>query len=370
MKGPIRVLYFIGDLGTGGSESHLSKLLLELNPRRVEASLMLFHARGIFLDSVLRKGIPVIELGYEPTIGGVARAVRRIRQRVSELRPDVLHLYSFSCQLFAALGTLGLSGHVRVSSRRGNEPNRRRRLLYRLTDFRMDRVLSVSRATQSYAMRTEGLPARKCAVIPNGIVLPGASARSPDRRKIAQVGTLGRLRAIKGSDLMIEAFSLLERPDLHLHMGGPADRAWGRELMERHRSRPGITFHGEVAPAEFLPTLDLFVLPSRSEGMSNALLEAMALGLPVVATDVGGNAEVLDGGRAGVLVEPTAGSIAEGVRSLLDDPDRAFRLGQLARQRVIDEYSLEAMIARYHQVYEEIVSDGGERSQRARALGG
>ena len=106
----------------------------------------------------------------------------------------------------------------------------------------------------------------------------------------------------------------------------------------------------------FRLALELFVLPSRSEGMSNALLEAMAVGLPIVATDVGGNREVLADGEAGILVEPDPDAIAGGIDSLLDDPDRACDLARAARRRVETEYTLSRMVSGYHDFYEALVS--------------
>ena len=96
---------------------------------------------------------------------------------------------------------------------------------------------------------------------------------------------------------------------MSLKIAGPADGRWGNSLRARYESSPGISFLGDVSdvPA-FLNSLDIFVLPSRSEGMSMALLEAMAAGLPIVATDVASNGEVLADGKAGVLVQPRRAS--------------------------------------------------------------
>ncbi len=355
MSRPVRVLYFIQDLTTGGSESHLARLLVHLDRKRVSPALMLFQARGALLADVQATGLSVYDTRYRHGLTGMLALRRRFRAIVDEWRPDVVHAYGYPCDVFATLFSLPRKGVRIVTSRRGNEPFWRLRMLYRLTNPLVDRVACVSGATQDYAVRTEGLSRRRSVVIANGIDLSAFTQVRRSRERLSVIGALGRLRPVKGMDLLLEAFDRLRDRGVTLKLGGPADRAWGVALRSRYENQPGILFLDDVNPSNFFEEIDLFVLPSRSEGMSNALLEAMAAGLPIVATDVGGNREVLAHGEAGVLVKPDAESIADGIAQLLDDPAGAERLAGEARRRVEAHYTLAEMVRNYERFYEGLV---------------
>jgi len=355
LRRPVRVLYFIGDMGTGGAEAHLSQLLVRLDRERIEPTLLLLHYAGKRLGELERAGIPTKSIHPGLDRGSLPRAFVRTWSVVRKERPDVLHAYGFLCNLIAASYPPPRGGTLVLTSRRGSEPQLRRRALLGLSSWFADRIVCVSEATRDHVVRTEGIPRRRCVVVPNGVDLMEFQALERSPAPVRRIGTLGRLRYVKGSDLLIEAFLRLSRPDLSLFLAGPADRAWGRELVARFANAPGVHFVGDVEAAPFLRTLDLFVLPSRSEGMSNALLEAMASGLPIVATDVGSNREVLDDGRAGILVRPDAGSIADGIRTLVDRPELAVHMGAMARRRAETCYAIERMVLRYEQLYESLV---------------
>lgn len=354
--GPIKVLYFIGSLSTGGSELHLANLLLTLDRSLVDPVLMVVVEKGNRADLIRQAGITVHNIDLRGGAKGILESIPRIRNILRKEAPDVVHTYGYNSQLYAALAVpLGSKVKI-VGSRRGNQPKRSHHWIFRGTNPRMAWVLCVSEATRRFSERTEGLAAKKSSVIPNGLDLTRFPPRKPAPGPLRTIGTLGRLRAVKGSDLLLEAFRSLQGPDRELRMGGPADRAWGENLVKAHKADPGVKFLGDVDATQFLPELDLFVLPSRSEGMSNALLEAMASGLPIVATDVGGNSEVLEGGRCGVLVAPNAGAIEAGIRTLLNDPELAAEYARRARARAEAEYAHHIMVQRYHQFYDQLLS--------------
>ncbi|MCB9464184.1 MAG: glycosyltransferase [Candidatus Eisenbacteria bacterium] len=354
---PIRVLYMIGNLSTGGSELHLASLLERLDRTRIEPSVLLVSEVGANVARVRSLGIEVLGLNTGKGLKGLLRAVLRIQQILRARKPDVFHLYGYTPQLYGSLGSVFARPKKVIGARRGNEVGRNRHRLFRLTNPLLDEVLCVSHATERFSVETEALSPKKSRVIPNGLDVDRFVPREGFRWPIVRVGTLGRLRHIKGSDILLDAFALVRksRPELELHMGGPPDTAWGEELIEARKKEPGVHFHGEVKAAAFLPTLDLFVLPSRSEGMSNALIEAMAMRLPIVATDVGGNREVLDDGRCGVLTRPDPKELAEAILAALDDESGTRARVDAGRRRVEEEYDLRVMVERYMRYYEELL---------------
>jgi glycosyltransferase involved in cell wall biosynthesis len=350
-------MYFIGALETGGSESHLARLLLALDRNRVAPELAVFQDGGMVLDGIRAAGIPVHPLGRSPGSRGFLKSLRRFRRVVGSRDPEVLHTFGYECDVYGPLSVQPRGRMKVVTTRRGNQPIRRRHMLYRATNGLADRVLCVSASALAFASRTEGLSGSKGLVIPNGIDLalfPEPPARPGPIRRI---GTLGRLREVKGVDLLLDAYLRLERPEVTLDFGGPADSPWGDSFLARHDGTPGVRFVGEIDARPFLDSLDMFVLPSRSEGMSNALLEAMACGLPIVATDVGSNSELLGRGTSGVLVAPEPAAIAAGIRTLVDDPLRARALGTAARARVGTEFNFSLMVRRYEDFYTSLVAE-------------
>jgi glycosyltransferase involved in cell wall biosynthesis len=176
------------------------------------------------------------------------------------------------------------------------------------------------------------------------------------------VATVGSIKPVKGQDVLLEAAIpwLQREQDAHLVLAGDRGGGFAEELVARAgEAGVGGRVHWPGAVEDvpgLLADADLFALPSRSEGMSNALLEAMAAGLAVVATDVGGNRECLDDGGCGMLVpaeDPSALGAALG--ALAADRDRRRGLGQRARARVERHYDLERILDRVEDLYRELL---------------
>lgn len=358
---PLHVLYLTGNLGTGGSEVHVARLSTGLDPSTIRPSILLLRASpGHLLDVVREAGVPVHDLGLRAGKRRIASSMLRLRAAIRGIAPDVVHTYGYPCDVWAPL--VAPRDTPVVTTRRGRQPYPRRRLMYRMTNPLCASVLCVSEAMREFAMRTDGLTRERSRVIPNGVDVGRFSAR-PRRGPGRVIGTHGRIAPVKGTDLLLDAFRRLGRRDLELRVAGPPAGEWGERLVASHRSTPGVTFLGDVAdPASFLDDLDVYVLPSRSEGMSMALLEAMAAGLPIVATDVDSNGEVLERGRAGRLAAPDADALAAALTALLDAPDAAAELAARARRRAEREYDVRVMIRRYERFYRDLVGDDrGER---------
>ncbi len=192
-------------------------------------------------------------------------------------------------------------------------------------------------------------------VIHNGVDVSRFTISAPTPQRSGRIVHVGRLYHVKGQDTLVDAMATVHRdlPEARLTIVGDGPT---RSALEAQSDRLGlqavIRFEGkqdDVRP--FLAAASLFVLPSRSEGISIALLEAMASGLPVVATDVGGNSEVLDT-TMGVLVPPESPSaLAESIVTLLSNPESAAQSGRNARNRIEADFSLAATGAAYDQAY-------------------
>lgn len=233
---------------------------------------------------------------------------------------------------------------------------------------RLDRFIVVSRKMRDELIAA-GFDASRIVLIPNGVETDSFAAssqraaqtfqlRDPARRTVLSVA---RLSAEKGLDVLLEAWkqvvSQTSAARLVLVGDGPERGALERQARESALSG-SLVFAGQVRDVRpFLQHGDLFVLPSRSEGLPNALLQAMSVGLPCIASRVGGVQELITDGVNGRLVEPEdPRALAEALRQLLSDQEEAGRLGAAARQTVEQHYSFRQMVDRYAACYRDVCS--------------
>jgi glycosyltransferase involved in cell wall biosynthesis len=240
-----------------------------------------------------------------------------------------------------------------------------------MTNWWSAKIVCVSSEVATFVERTERPRTRLIAVIPNGVPVPLVGRRDPDDRVVLRFGTLGTVKPIKGTDLLVDAFMKFPSDaPVQLTIAGLIDRPWAESLRDRAAVDRRITFVGRaVDPVTFLRGLDVFVLPSRSEGMSNALLEAMALGLPCLATDVGSNGSVLTPEHAppgGIVCAATAEALFSSMDEMLRDAAARCRYGDAASDIVRAHYSTETMVNRYRHLYAQLISTA--RGNAARTM--
>lgn len=230
---------------------------------------------------------------------------------------------------------------------------------------RSDAFLAVSDRDRRRMVELEHIPEERIVLLENGVPAPDASS-APDLRELfgiphdaPLIGAVGLYRAQKDFPTLLRAHAILRKrwPEAHLVLIGDGEE---RPRLEALRGELGlarnVTFTGyrDDAPA-LAAGLDVAVNSSTFEGASLAILECMALGRPMVATAVGGTPELLDGGRAGVLVEPgDPEGLASAIGGILADDARAADLGARARARQHERYSIEAQVRRLEELYRDV----------------
>lgn len=362
---PVRVCFMIDRLSRAGTESQLLALIRELDRSRVEPTLVLLDGEDDLSRALEPADCPVIRLGVRRLVGlGAARAARRLRAFWREHRPDVLQVYFLDAAYFGAplARFSGVRKVVRVRNNTGYWVTPRHRLMGRLVRPFVDATLTNTEAGRRALVEGEGHRADRVVVLENGVdtakfnrfMLPDTSKRR------VRVGCVANLRPVKNVDgLMRAAKVALDRfPQLVFEVGGDGEQ---RGELERLHAELGLggrfVLRGSVAdvPA-FLRTVEVAVLPSHSEGMSNALLEYMSAGRAVIATDVGANATVLRHGKDGLVVVPgDGGALVEAIGAMLANPLRAAGFGASARKRAEAEYSRDAMRRRFEAFYRGLV---------------
>jgi glycosyltransferase involved in cell wall biosynthesis len=350
---PVRVCFMIDELGTGGTESQLLALIRSFDRTRVEPFLCLLRGEEAPDDCpVLRLGVR--SLHRPSSLAAAWRLVRFLRRE----RIDVFQVY-FQDSTYFGVPTAWLAGVPHVLRTRNNlgywmTPWHRR--LGRLCDLLADGLVANCDACRDAVVADEGLAPGRVVVLETGVDLARFPA-TPVPAGTGRVGVTANLRPVKGLDVFVRAAAVVgaAHPGATFHLAGEGAL---RSDLERLAADLGLSRRLTLRGAErdvpgFLAGLDVAVLPSLTEGMSNALMEYMAAGRAVVATAVGGNVRLIEDGVTGLLVPPgDVGQLAAAVGRLLSDPALAARLGAAARRHVEARYSRPVMVRRFEAFYQ------------------
>lgn len=377
----IRVVQVIARLNVGGPAALVLAVAGGLDPDRYESVVLHGEVdegeadwRDIRDGSSLVR--PVAGLGRAVRAGDDARAMAVLVRELRRLRPDVVHTHT------AKAGALGRTA-ARLATRNGRRPRivhtfhghvlhgyfrptvRRgiitvERQLARGTD----RIITVGSPVRDDLLAAGIGRPEQYAVVPPGVdplpTVPAVEARRslgvPDGRPV--VAFVGRLTRIKRPDRAVDAMRAVREAgiDAHLVVAGDGDL---RQTTERRAAVLGdaVTFLGWTSDiGRVLSAADVIVLTSDNEGMPVTLVEAAHAGVPAVATDVGGVAEVVADGTTGLVVAPTAAAVGEGLVGLLGDPERRGRMGAAATADAARRFTTASMVGAHTAIYEEVLS--------------
>jgi glycosyltransferase involved in cell wall biosynthesis len=371
-----RVLHLITELNVGGTETALARLMAHLDRERFEPSVAcLYGGDGPVAETIRELGIPVTDLGmaHRWRLDALWRLYRLLRSE----RPTILHTWLFHANVPGRLlGRLARVPIVISGERTMGMESRWRYALNRITQSLADRIVCVSPQVADFAIRRVGIPDDKVVVIPNGLYLPDFECL-PGRQEArlalglpvagALVGVVARLDPVKRLDVLLQALAMQEDVSAVIVGYGPEEHRL-KALVGDLGIEGHVRFAGhqrDVRP--WLAAMDVFVLSSDWEGMSNALLEAMAAHLPVVATATGGTPDVVVDGETGFLVPPgDPPALARALGRLLADPGLRDRMGQAGRHRISESFSIDQMVELIESLYEGLLagqpSPGRQRS--------
>lgn len=364
----MNVTHVVENLERGGLERVVIDLVLAQRDAGAQCMVVCLFQAGALAAELTGQGIDVVACGKRRSAD--LRAMLRARIAMRRTPADVLHTHNVTAHYYAVAAALGLRYRHVLNTRHGMggfDPATRGECLYRCTMPATDSVVAVSGVLQHVFERGGVRPRSSLLAIPNGLQVDRYQPGDADSRArlVAElelepgtrlVGTVGRLHPVKNQALLIQAFARLPASSsptaLVLVGGGPLrEELAGLALQEGVAGR--VRFLGDRSDVgRLLQGLDVFVLPSLTEGYSIALLEACATGLPVVATRVGGNGEIVRHGVNGLLVPSgDVGALATTLSGLLADEGTRLALGAAGRQWILEHGSMEAMVRRYAQVY-------------------
>jgi len=365
VSGAKKVLLLVRELGMGGTERQVAELAMGLDPKRFEVIVGAFLTQGMRARELREAGIRVCEFPVRsfrsPAFLKVAWQMWRWIRREGI---SVVHAFDYPGAIVGAPVARLAGTEVVLSSQRGDRmlfsPFHRRLLAW--TDGMVDGIVVNNRFTGSQMTGQWKVKPEKVHLCYNGIdtVLfhAGGRQRLPELETASTViGCVAVLRPEKSLETLIEAFSRLEDPDARLVLVGDGEsRAQLEELARPLGKRcwmPGPV----VDSARWYRSIDLFVLPSTSEALSNSLMEAMACGCVPVVSDVGGNPELVTDDENGLLFPARdAGALAECLRRLMADPGLRHRMAARCQTQMRQEFARAAMAGRMAELYEDLLS--------------
>ncbi len=363
------ILYVITDLELGGVPLHLYRLAVAMQARGWRTSVVSLSPPGVVGVMLEEAGIPV------RTCGGASRwdfrVIGRLAEIITEAKPDLVHSFLFHANLAARLAALSSRfPRNRVMCEIQTVEVERRwhlwvdRFTHRLGRFTIGNSPSVIK----HLHRQAGIPTGRLRLVGGGIDVERIQAARPvDRASLGVNETdpmvlwVGRLDPVKGLDVLIRAFSTISRDtNAHLLLAGDGPL---RDPLEKHAR--GLRLSSRVhflGPRTDVPSLlkitDVFAFPSRTEGLPNALLEAMAAGCAIVTTDVPGCRDLISHGQSGLLVPfGDTQALAGAILRLFSDPLEARRLGQAAFEHVSEKRNECVTFDKYEGLYREALAN-------------
>lgn len=370
---PIRVLHVLLSLEPGGLENGVVNVINRLDRDRFVSSVCCLKHAGEFARRIEDPRVAIHELHWRG--GNDPRLALRLAGLLRRTRPDIVHTRNAEPFFYGFAGAKLARAKALVHSEHGRKFDDRpaRFAVQRWMSRHTDAIFAVSGQLKTDLVKHIGMPDASVEVLHNGVdlsrfnVAARAGAPSPAREALRRdwgvpagalvVGSVGRLVAVKNYALLLRAVASSGLEDVHLVLAGEGPERAALTALAASlgiASRVHLLGHSNDVD-RVLGAFDVFVLPSFSEGMSNTLLEAMAAGVPPVASDVGGNGEIVRDGVDGRLFpsDDEAALRACLVALCRDDAARA-RLATAARERVLSTFDIDQMIDRYERLYERV----------------
>lgn len=369
-----KIVHVITDLDIGGAEIMLHRLLsASRDSNEYQHIVISLTTIGPIGDKLTAIGVCVFECGLV-SLWKMPAAMLRLRKLIQQLQPDIVQTWMYHADFFGGIAARSCGFKHIIWGIRSTEVPINSKLTGLLVKINAlishhlpQKIVCVAQAALE-SHRKFGYDARRMLVIGNGIDLkeffgqeqpPVPVGVAGDEARL--IGCVGRFHPDKGQDLLLQSFAqlLIQQPDLRLVLIGrgcePSNKQLS-ELLDRFNLRHAVQLLGERPDiAKLLQSMDIYCMPSRSEGFPNGLVEAMAAGLPCVATDVG-DALVLGAGVVEFVMPSSVTELTKGLQLMLEKtPVERSNLGQQAARRIKENFSIDAVRSQFEALYSQIL---------------
>lgn len=368
---PIRILHITFNMGFGGTEQVIRQLVTNLPTADFNSRVLCIDGHvGELGNQVSEEGVPVYAFKRAPGFDwGLAKKIRR---EIRTHQIDIVHCHQYTPWVYGWLAHIGTSAKVVFTEHGRFYPDRYRfkaMVINPLMALTTHAVIAISSATRDSLARYEFVPKKKIQVIYNGI----RGLRRDDeialkiRRELGipnnafLMGTVARLDPVKNQNMMLEAFAGILSSDPNswlLMVGDGPDRAMLENKARALGFSANVVFAGfQACPENYLAAMDLFLLSSHTEGASMTLLEAMSMGIPSVATAVGGSPEIIDDGKNGYLTKPNESDEFRDAVIRFQKEGEAFRkeMSETCKQRFTRLFSVSTLVDNYSACYRSLI---------------
>ncbi len=373
---PPLIAHVIFSLGVGGLENGVVNLINTMPEEKYRHTIICIKNSTDFCQRIKKQNVAIYELHKKE--GHDFGAYLRMYRLLKQIKPAIVHTRNLAAIEYQVPAWLAGVKH-RIHGEHGwdvfdpDGNNKKYQQLRRFLSPLIDKFIPLSQHLEDYLRDKVGISSEKIVRICNGVdtekFYPVSQKTSlPDcdllfNSEFIYIGSVGRMHGVKDQLTLVRAFiRLLEKqPELKANVrliiigDGPL-RDQAIRLLESKAVAELAWLPGQRNDiADIMRRLDIFVLPSKAEGISNTILEAMATGLPIVATRVGGNPELIDEGQTGLLVEKENNeAMANALLDYVNDPVKRQRHGQQALEKVQKQYSLQVMVDNYAAVYDAV----------------
>ncbi len=368
-------------MGGGGTENHIYILASGLDKKKFTASICYFHGderENGFIEHGRGLGIEMIGLPVDRIYSVEAlRQAWRLRKIIKERDIDIVQTFHFKSDTYGALVSK-LTGRKVISSRRdmGDLKKRRQIFLNKIANRWISRHIMVCDAVGKRFHEMEGIPDDSMVTLYNGVDLSRFSPVKRRRERVEAlgisegdfiVGTVASFRPEKAYHILFQAIKEVSGSIDNLKvlaLGDGPTRIENQDWCRANGLDGIVKFMGHIDEIEeCVPLMDVFCLvPNKNEGFSNSILEAMAMGKPVIATNVGGNAEAVVHGETGFIIPPNdPQALAKLILKLYTDRETRLKMGKKARERAEEVFPLKLMVKKHEDLYEEVSNGTGKR---------
>lgn len=373
---PPLIAHIIYALSIGGLENGLVNIINRMPAKQYRHAIICLSGHDDFANRIERDDVELFDLNKRP--GKDIDLYRRCFKRLSKLKPDIVHtrnLTAIEMQLPAFFA--GISARIHSEHGwSGDDPcglNKKNQFIRKAIKPFVKHYIPLSSELESYLHHTIGVNSKQITRICNGVDTQKFKPTKKNRalypeayrsNELLIIGAVGRMDIVKDPLTLIRAFSLLLQQKTELRnnirliwIGDGSQYKPAKELIAELQLNDICWLPGARDDvAELIQGFDLYVLPSLAEGISNTLMEAMATGLPVVATNVGGNAELITDGMTGQLVNKAdPKGMADSISAYIESSDLRQQHGTAGRDRAVEMFSLDTMVKKYTDTYDKVI---------------